>query len=278
MKSDNLKRLLKTNNKTNVSINESSMIADACKRIYKVCTGLKVESINYNPMDTVEIIEEYISAKGTLDRLLYSQITNYVYSLDEVQRGVFSTNVDKLLGYVLEETDVNQDCKKMIIKIYDHFQLSLYQIENVNTVFATGIEETKENLIKETKKIEKEYVAILGIFASVVLAFVGGMVFSSSVLQSIEQVSIYRLVLVSLIIGLVFVNIIFSLFHYIDKIVRHKSDQKIKPLLFTNVVLIILIISVLISWSLGIVEFRNKNVNEKITENSIMNVELNMQK
>ena len=78
----------------------------------------------------------------------------------------------------------------MSIKIYDHFQLVLYQIENINNIFADGIEEAKTNLKQEVKGIEKEYISILGIFASIVLAFVGG------IMQNIGSSSIYRILLV----------------------------------------------------------------------------------
>ena len=44
----------------------------------------------------------------------------------------------------------------MIVKIYDHFQLALHQIENVNNIFANSIEEAKENLQKQIKGVEKE--------------------------------------------------------------------------------------------------------------------------
>lgn len=40
------------------------------------------------------------------------------------------------------------DSKKLIIKIYDHFQLALHQIENVNNIFANSIEEAKDKFGK----------------------------------------------------------------------------------------------------------------------------------
>ena len=70
------------------------------------------------------------------------------------ERGIFATNLEKLLLYSLDDKNgVNDDCKKMIVKIYDHFQLALHQIENVNNIFANSIEEAKENLQKQIKRI-----------------------------------------------------------------------------------------------------------------------------
>ena len=44
---------------------------------------------------------------------------------------------------------------------------------------------------------QREYIAILGIFAAVVLAFTGGIAFSTSVLNNVAKASIYRTVTVS---------------------------------------------------------------------------------
>ena len=67
--------------------------------------------------------------------------------------GFLLQNLEKLLLYSLDDkNDVNDDCKKMIVKIYDHFQLALHQIENVNNIFANSIEEAKENLQKQIKR------------------------------------------------------------------------------------------------------------------------------
>ena len=66
--------------------------------------------------------------------------------------------------------------------------------------------------------IEREYVTILGIFASIVLAFVGGITFTTSVLQNIDKVSVFRLILTVDVIGAVLVNVIYLLISFILKI------------------------------------------------------------
>ncbi len=52
--------------------------------------------------------------------------------------------------------------------------------------------------------MQKEYITILGVFSAIVLAFTGGIVFSSLVLENIDKPSIYRISLMAFIIGLVF--------------------------------------------------------------------------
>ena len=180
MADDNLDVLLQTTGDEAVSLEQSSKYSVTKRKINSICTALTFETRKYNPRKTVDNISSYLESTNKLDRILYSEISNYVFSLEMSQRGIFATNVEKLLLYSLEERNhVSEDSKKLIIKIYDHFQLALYQIENVNNIFANSIDEAKENLQKQVKSVEKEYISILGIFAAIVLAFVGGITFST---------------------------------------------------------------------------------------------------
>ena len=116
-------------------------------------------------------------------------------------------------------------------------------------------------------KAQTDYIAILGIFASVVLAFVGGMAFSTSVLENIKDVSIYRLLIVALIIGIVFVTVIFLMFYFIGVLTgRHLNDERsIHPLLLSYGLFILLIAIVYAMWYHGDVETRNKRVDDQAT-------------
>lgn len=183
MNDDNLDLLFRTTDNTIMTLEQSKKFTNTKRQINGICRALTLETQKYDPKKTVRNIESYILLSNKLDRILYSEISNYAYALEMSERGIFATNLEKLLLYSLDDkNDVNDDCKKMIVKIYDHFQLALHQIENVNNIFANSIEEAKENLQKQIKGVEKEYISILGIFAAIVLAFVGGITFSTSVL------------------------------------------------------------------------------------------------
>ena len=128
------------------------------------------------------------------------------------------------------------DISKAIIKLYDHTNLEVARInytKQLNNVTKSDLASTKELLQKQKeefdnaksetemirntlgeetdkankriedsqKQMQNEYVTILGIFAAIVLAFTGGMTFSSSVLNNISKASVYRLSLISFIIG-----------------------------------------------------------------------------
>ena len=134
----------------------------------------------------------------------------------------------------------------MIVKIYDHFQLALHQIENVNNIFANSIEEAKENLQKQIKGVEKEYITILGIFAAIVLAFVGGITFSTSVLQNISATSIFRLLLVVDFLAFVLINTIYILLKFIFAI--NDKNTKLFNIKALNIACLLIAIIIVISW------------------------------
>lgn len=132
-------------------------------------------------------------------------------------------------------------------------------------------EATEKKIVDVESKLEnsqKEYITILGIFAAVVLAFTGGIAFSTSVLNNIAQASVYRTIIISLIIGLVLINVLFGLFYYINTLVN--KDKKVLPLIISNIVIIILLIGTVAAWNFGWVESRDDRIiiqsNESMTD------------
>ena len=93
-------------------------------------------------------------------------------------------------------------------------------IERENAFNAIRLETAKAQ--QESKdnqaKMQSEYITILGIFASIVLAFTGGMTFSASVLENISSSSIYRIIVISLILGLILFNVIWLLIDFLRDI------------------------------------------------------------
>ncbi|MCM1107009.1 MAG: hypothetical protein NC355_08700 [Blautia sp.] len=75
--------------------------------------------------------------------------------------------------------------------------------------------------------IHRDSITILGIFASIVLSFTAGIVFSSSVLENIHKGSPYRIFAAITLLGVIVINLVTILLAYIDKI-RKISDNKIE--------------------------------------------------
>ena len=121
-------------------------------------------------------------------------------------------------------------------------QLSNQTIEDVKQL-SQKVQDSQEDM-------QKEYITILGIFAAIVLAFTGGIVFSSSVLENIDKASIYRLALITFIVGLVFFNLIWLLIDFIRDI-NGKAIRKKWILIFVNFILIGGIIGICFSFKYG---------------------------
>ena len=124
-----------------------------------------------------------------------------------------------------------------IKKLYDHISLDIARInysdsgdrnlsetdtireyqKNVNDLGnkISDIQSNTDKLKQEIKGYQKESITILGIFASIVLAFTGGMTFSSSVLENIDKSSIYRIILVICLLGIVLFNVIWMLIKFL---------------------------------------------------------------
>lgn len=255
-----LDNLTRTENSASINLENSKKYLATKRRITGLCKALSLETKEYKPEKTVESIENYVKTKDKMTRILYSEISNHLFNLDPEQRVIFLTNVERLMIYALGNETISLDAAKIIVKIYDHTQLVNYQIESMNNIFAQRIADAKVDLHKEIKGVEKEYITILGIFASVVLAFVGSFTFSTSVLNNIANVDIFELSVVALIIGVVLFNLIDFLKEINDK-VEYDVKGKKTPNPYrkaVNAVLIGLIIAILIVFGLTKIKFPEK--------------------
>ena len=231
-------------------------------KVKKMCKGLTTSVNHYKPEWTCDTIENMQKEKELDNRILYSEVSNYLFNLSDENRGVFATNLEKLLFYVFDEkSDVKESCKKVVVKIYDHFNLVTNQISAIErarlSAMETSLEVSKADIEKSLKKIEREYITILGIFASIVLAFVGNLAFSTSVLENIDKASIYRVLMVVCLIGMIFVNIIYLLLKFIEAF--HKNDVKISVSIWKlNLPLFIFMGIVAFGWLVDITIFQGR--------------------
>lgn len=249
---DKLGNLFKTDDgDKRISATTPKELQNSKEKINEICSSLNISTQKYSPEKTVTLLHEYIASSDKMERILYSEISNHIFSLGAHRRGIFASNAERLLYFAYSaESNCTSDCRKIIIKIYDHSQLALHQIENATNILASGIENTKENIKSELqeniKGIEKEYITILGIFASIVLAFVGGITFSTSVLQSIGEVSVFRLLIVIDFLGFILLNVVYLLMKFIFVINGH--DVEIFKIKTTNTILAVIGVLVIVAW------------------------------
>lgn len=228
---------------------------------------LKLEEIYYIP-GSDEYFRHFYSD-------ILSTLTQIDSDDNEGSLDVLAVNMQAIKdGYQAVNYDGDKliDISKSIIKLFDHTNLEVARInytKQLNNATKSDLASTKELLKKQreefdntksetetiqntlreetekaNKKIEdnqkqmqNEYVTILGIFAAIVLAFTGGMTFSSSVLNNISKASVYRLSLISFIIGLVFFNLIWVLIDFVRDI-NGKTIRKKWLFVVVNIIMV----------------------------------------
>lgn len=163
------------------------------------------------------------------------------------------------MAYVQQIKDEVDDAKANIKQQIQNWELQTENIksqiskagiiqDNLNVEYDKLNKDMSKNvkLAQKTKqKIEdsqRESITILGIFAAIVLAFTGGIAYSTSVFENIHKSSIYRIIIISLIIGFVMINIISLLFYFIQTI-HGRTKLKYIVVWVTDAIIVILIIT-----------------------------------
>lgn len=170
--------------------------------------------------DRVDKLCDYINLE--IGRLYYYLINNS--KIRDLETKISLANedvnnaVDKFKDLEIKISDVNASVSETTDKL-----------DTINGI--------SDDVKEKVRNLQRDSITILGIFASIVLTFTGGMIFSSSVLENIGNASAYRIIIIALIIGLVVINAVISLIMYIGKIVRFKDEGKkgIKEWLSGNV-------------------------------------------
>lgn len=142
--------------------------------------------------------------------------------------------------------ELNNDQMETFEKRHKTTQGELEDLERKNQELTTAVSKTKENQTEIDQKIQSleltaaeaakkvenaqnDMIAILGIFAAIVLAFVSGITFSTSVLQNIANASIYKIIFVSCGIVLVLINLVYMLLRFIMEIKSVDTESRTYP-------------------------------------------------
>lgn len=242
----------------------------------EICKELIQSTENFKPEPLFNRIYEFINKENEFNRILFSEIYSFLYSLNEEQNSTFITNLDKLLEYSKKEMDYKyNDVRKVIVKFYDHIHAIQIQDKQSMKIFDDKVKEISDRLTtlnnkfedvnEELSNSEKNYITILGIFASFVVTFVGGLSFSASVLNAISSISAYRLFVVILLLGFVLLTVCFSLYWFLAKIVNNVDIKNLNSIYKSFTICIIILLFVcLYFWCNGFVERRNKKIDNLV--------------
>lgn len=236
-------------------------------------------------------ISEVYRAQGTDHGIEFTQSLNdNVKSVKNKIAKECNEHVNKCLEKLYDHVKLETSRLSQEIERIDELNAKIEQYSSLETELKTAMEKVteatdkaetaiikakevtkeEENIKKDVESMQKEYITILGVFASIVLTFTGGIAFSTSVLENIANASIYRTIIIALIIGLILFNVVFTLFYYISYLT--KGEVKPKPIYVSNGIIVILIIIVVVLWNFGCVERRNKNIDDLLNDQNVTTV------
>lgn len=176
------------------------------------------------------------SYSGFFPLILEISKNENMYNLDYL-----SNNLESIRQYV--ENDFVSGAKEFnglydqLNKLCDHLNLEIgrwsyyakneHKIEDMESKTTVLNEEMRkstmelESASKRAASIQTELIAVLSIFAAIVVAFSGGFTFLGSVMTSINGASHYEVVvLVAIICGMVMFNTIFLMMYLVGKIIK----------------------------------------------------------
>lgn len=182
-------------------------------------------------------------------------------SLD-IARITYSDAADRRISQNESIDNLKTEINRLRIEV-DSYESKLRESQEAISQTQDKIANSEKAINETHNKIEqseKQYVAILGIFASIVLTVIAGITFSTSVLENIHKGSIYRIVFVCLLIGLILLDILYFLYIFILRIVKDTKKDSNKGIIIINVVLLLLMVLVFLCWKTGFVENRDAGI------------------
>ncbi|WP_107943935.1 hypothetical protein [Campylobacter concisus] len=173
----------------------------------------------------------------------YSIINNHLMKTIKNDISKLSQIAENIREIYLDQVEKNNDeVTDRIFKLYDHINLEAVQLQFMAstskqiTEARDQVEDTKEQICAQAKSIENieanlakgqtSYITILGIFASIIIAFVATLSFSTSVLQNIDKPNTFKLIAIICFLSIFIVNILNLLFNFIREIHFGKEKNK----------------------------------------------------
>lgn len=203
-----IKKLLKTEpQSSNVQNIKGTDYEHLKRRINRICISINFPSDNYEPQKTISSIQNYLKHEK---RILYSEISAYLFALDENGRGNFTANVDSLLITSINDPALEPELKECILKLYDHVQLVLYQVENLKAdeeefknVIAKNLEPVQakiEEKMRDTyKELYAQLIALIGIFTAMAFMIFGSISALDSVFSEVNKMPLLKVIIIACI-------------------------------------------------------------------------------
>lgn len=215
------------------SMNEMSLaVQQLCKQLSESVAGK-----GFNGEVWLENLRQYVSDKK--NRLLYSDISNYIFSLSDEEFSTFTTNLDSVLGYatVLRNDEQQFVVYKATIKFYDHVNLARRQYAMFSSK-QKDMDDEIEKLLRPkiydlTKDMTSQLVGLVAIFTALSFLVFGGIsslqnIFNSLAQTSKAQNSILPILIVALAWALCLMNLLFGFMYFVLRITHLNRESPLQ--------------------------------------------------
>ena len=163
-----MKLMLEIPSDPELSVNSASaMIKGKEEFIQSLISALSIDQKSFKPEPLVAQIKERMSQSNISDRLLYSKITESLYTCDEAVKENIDFNLRRLLEVVITEsrkrdkvdgqgehegTNKISDIEHVILKLYDHVTLAEFQVQQIRH----AVDESKRDAIEAFQEGSKK--------------------------------------------------------------------------------------------------------------------------
>ena len=208
-----------------------------------LCKKLDTSAATFDKQSFFDYIYSYVESDN---RLVYSSITNYIFSIvPEKKKAVEQEeNVDSIVsnlravidyvnGEEFKDKNINKSettitlTKKYLLKFWDHVNLAQRQYEQITkeeTYFQRLAEDSVE---KATKPITRDLISLVGIFTTLSFLVFGGVSSLDNVFSGVKDIPLVKLLIVGSVWGICMLNLIFIFIFFIAKLtdISIKSDN-----------------------------------------------------
>ncbi len=211
-----------------------------------ICKALSQSSKDFNNELVFKQIDTYINRH---DRLLYADISNYIFQLHSEQEvSVFQTNLESLLEYVLsdeytQKIDVALDQeerykffrnRKVVLKLYDHVNLARRQyieLRETDEDFERRFDKYfSKHQLEITKEMSNQLVTLVGIFTAIAFVVFGGISSLDDIFRAgMSNIPLIRLMILGTLWSLCMTNLLYIFLFCVGKITKLSIKTSDRP-------------------------------------------------
>ena len=198
----------------------------------------KLNSVSFSPKDWLKDVSSFVADSS--NRLLYSSITNFVFSMDQHDR--ISSNIKEAANYALNSQQVDSTLivRKTVLKIYDHINLAIRQKalsekekdDLTDQIESIALPEIDRKSAELTREITGQLVGLIAVFTALSFIIFGGISSLDSIFQSLQATmdkksTILPTLIVTISWAICLMNLLFGFMYFVLRITRLTTEPKV---------------------------------------------------